>query len=288
MSNGELTHPRIGVLSVLAAITVVVLQIVFGLWVRFDYGSPFGQAVWIGLMWLGCSMTASVCFSAMFSWRRLFFGAAAFVWHVLVMSICWRESPVRYMLLLGGLLVLQSTVSTLLGVPAWLAWHTNEGDLPRRYRFTIRSVMLGTTLVAVLLSAARAYDVPVVAAQLLAVPLFVLLYIGSASTMLAYAHLRIRALCLLAVLFGGVILYSWVATALSLSVGDRRTLRGFLDSLSDYSSDAFVVQMQLVQFGLFTVGCCLCFALGRIDQRDFERQQVLERTLASAKSPQQS
>ncbi|QDV58352.1 hypothetical protein [Rosistilla oblonga] len=286
MSNGELIHPRIGPLSILGAITILVLQVVFGMWVLFYYGSPFGQAAWIGLMWLGCSMTASVCFSATFSWRRVLFGGLSFLWHVLFMAICWRETPLRYMLLLGGLLVLQGTFSTILGVPAWHWGRESKAALPTRYRFTIRSILVATTVVAMLLSAARAYELPMVAPQLLAVPLFVLLYLGAASAMLAESHVRIRALCLLAVLLGGSLLYSWIATALVGSTGQSLTLRQFVGSLGSNSLDGFVVQMQMVQFGLFTIGCCLCFGFGRTDDRDFVRRQLWRQESDSAKSTQ--
>ncbi|QDV69781.1 hypothetical protein Poly24_34980 [Rosistilla carotiformis] len=287
MTKGELTAPRIGALTILAAITTVVLQIVFGVWTRYYYGSAFGQAAWIGLMWLGCSMTASVCFSPIFSWRRVLIGVSGFGWHVLFMSVCWQEPPVRYLLLFGTLVGLQVCASLMLGVPVWLGFRTADepvADGSLRYRFTIRSILLTTAMVAVLSSATRAYSITAAAAPLLAVPLFVLLYIGAASTMLATSYVRIRACCLLAVLLCGAILYSWLARALSSSVVDALTLREFILSLGSVPSDAFVVELQFLQFGLFAFSCCLWFALGRIDARDFERRRFLRGALAAKKT----
>lgn len=231
-------------------------------------------------MWLGCSITAAVCFSAMLSWRRVIVGATVTAWHIGFMAFCWQAPMPRYILLLGTFMFLQSVISSALGIPAWRVWQNESMEVRQPYRFSIRAILMLTTVVALLLSALRIYGFTEITMQLLAIPLVVLMAIGSASTMLAVAYQKIRAVCLVVVLMGSSLLYAWMIIAGASTSGTPTTLRQFLGSLSDFSTNTDAVIMLAVQFGVFTFGCCLVFGLGRIDQRDFERRQTAKAMLA--------
>ena len=269
---------RIGTLSILGLIVLFVMQVCFAVWIRFDYGSWFGQAFWIALMWLGVSVNSLVCFAALASWRRSIVGAVVLLVEVVLMAFGWSESSFRYVIMFGFLTTWIAVTATFLRLPPWFSWRDDRTRKPQPIRFTIRSVLLITTIVAVLMAATRLYEAAAMTTPLAAVPLFGLLAVLSSWTMLASSRLRSRAIGLTAVLLVGSWSYSMLAFNLEMIVADQVPLGAMLGSFGKMFPDAFIIQMHLITFGVFTLGMCVIYALGRLDDRDFRmRKRRFER-----------
>ncbi|MEZ6088915.1 MAG: hypothetical protein R3C05_12990 [Pirellulaceae bacterium] len=266
----EKASPRVGTLSILGASALFMLQFCFAYWLRFYYGSLIGRGFWIGIMWLGVTVNALVCFTALASWRRAIVGLIVLALHVMVMTYGWGGSSLRYTILFGFLTTWITVTSTFMRLPVWLSWRVTEGYRPQPIRFSIRSVLLITTIVAVLMAASRIYQVVAIMTQLVAVPYCGLFAVGAAWTMLASDHLRLRAICLTIVLVCGSLSYSVLATCMIEVVLNEKPLVVVLQSLGTWIPDGFTVRVHLIQFGVFTLGICIAYALGRLDDHEFQ------------------
>ena len=263
----EVIRPRLNILSTIALVSVGLLQVLFGVWVYRDLSGNMSQAFWIALMWFGCTATGSVCCTSPISVRRVLPGIALFAWHVLWMATCWQESVLRYIGIFGTLLLIQSIASASLGIPAWAV-----GRDPRILRstpvsFTIRTVLLLTTSIAVLVRVYQLYGVSTIVVPLAAVPVMVLLHLGCVSMMLSQEQRLLRALMLIIVLMFGSTLISWLAS--SVNTQSYLTLRDFIRTLFSVSERDYLLNTFIFFTGLNSIW----LGLGRIDENDFATAQ---------------
>ena len=272
-ADEELAVPRIGVLTMLAIAITFVLQAVFGYWVYLHNASSFGQAAWIGLMWFGLLMASHLCFTPPIRWRWIGLGLATFIWHILVMSICWRMPILRYVLMFGVATAVQIAMITIMGLPAWEGFAGTLVNRTQRHRFTIRSIILCTTVVAVLLATSRQYSLAMIDIQLAAIPLFVLLWLLAASTMLAWRYRIWRAAFLAVVLVGGSLMFTWVVFAWKDSADQGERLGGFVGALRDAQPPEHWFEMHFYTFAIFAIAASILFGFGRLDARDFRMRQ---------------
>lgn len=212
-TGDELTVPRVGVLTMLALVVTLLMQATFGFWVLRHNASSFGLAGWVGIMWFGAMASNHLCFTPPVRWRWIGLGVAALIWHILLMTICMQEAILRYVLLFGAMTVVQLTMILAAGLPAWEGPAAGQVTQRQRHRFTIRSIILSTTVIAILLATARHYTVAIMVIPLAAIPLFVLLWFLTASTMLAWQYQRWRAVLVVVVLLGGSLLFTWTMLA---------------------------------------------------------------------------
>lgn len=192
-----------------------------------------------------------------------------FTWQIFVMSLYWSEPMVRYWMLFGLFAVLQFMLDRVLSVPA-PRWHRETTKASQGKRFSIRSLLVLTTVIAILMAAFREYAPQIESLEtvLLALPLLLTLRILAASAFLARQHHAWRAIILLVVLGIGSLLYSWIIFSLSSVSSNDLTITQFLGELTDQSGAKFIWLMQVISIGMFVSVSCLSFLLGRIDRHD--------------------
>lgn len=278
--RNELSPCRFGMLTTLFLLSVLVLQVLFGAWIFLRNSSSLGQAVWIGIMWFGVSATTAIGLRSATGLGHSALGLLGVAWHVMYMSICWRADSLRYVLLFGSFAGFQWITAHIMATPRWtLPGQIRAQASDDSSRFSIRSLLFSTTLVAGLMAANRIYSVTENELQfrLLAVPLFVLVHLLAASAMLGRSHQRFRAVILVSVLFAGATLYSWASISgnvASIDGMESITFREFLSGLLQYDERGFVWRMQFVSFATFAFATSVWFVLGRIDDLDFRRSRM--------------
>lgn len=132
-------------------------------------GSLYLFAVWLGAVWSGWG--AAVWYSSRWSGRpllRIVFLVGIFAWHSFMMAVTNNETTVRYIVMLGGYALIQSVAFRWAAIPAWRSTgrrhRVNAGQFgplvgePAERQFGIGDLIAITTMVAILITAAKAYN----------------------------------------------------------------------------------------------------------------------------------
>jgi hypothetical protein len=125
-------------------------------------------SVWLGVVWSGWG--AAIWFSSRWSSRpllRVIFLIGIFAWHGFMMAVTNNETAARYIVMLGGYALIQSVAFRWAAIPTWrsFVWSV-QGKLGQsgppasgsaRRQFGIGDLIAITAMVAILITAAKAY-----------------------------------------------------------------------------------------------------------------------------------
>ncbi len=117
--------------------------------------------IWVGTMWAGwagCVWTATAFRSL---WQRLFLLSIVGAWHVIWMSIGRDQDMLRYVLMFGGYGLTQPVAFRLLRIPSWEfgPWRL-KSRATSQTQYAIVELLAITTVMAIFISGAKAYQPP--------------------------------------------------------------------------------------------------------------------------------
>jgi hypothetical protein len=116
---------------------------------------------WLGSMWAGWAGCVWISSSIRNSFLKFAFLAMVVGWHADWMAVTREQPMLRYLVMLGGYGVTQTILFRLLRVPDWsLGPFRLIPTDDRKGQFSILELLLLTTVMAVLITAAKRYEPP--------------------------------------------------------------------------------------------------------------------------------
>lgn len=164
--SGGVEHaiaPRLGGATLLFLLLLLALQVVLAPASPSLVWEPAGPrtGLWLGTMWAGVSTAVWMLASAPIGIGRLLMLAVAIFWHGWWMHDHVETPLARYVISMGTFGLLQSALGHLAAVPGWSLPVAADPQVPAvRRRFGIASLLVITTLAAVVLATTRRYEAP--------------------------------------------------------------------------------------------------------------------------------
>lgn len=248
----RLLRPRLGPLAVLYGIVLILAQLV--LVPRSDPQLlDSASHVWLATVWAGWSAAVWVLVRPPLTLWRIGALGLLLAWHCMLLAVARGEPAERYLIMFGGLGVLQATAAMLLRLPRWTTGRREDGPSePRPGQFGILNLIVLTTIVALVLLAVRRYGDAGGEAFLPGTAIALALLTLIASSAIAAATLQRWRAALLPLMI-------LLAAAASALLASRELSAGGARSFGDYWAVYLTI---LGSFGLLVFGFGQC---GRID-----------------------